>query len=131
MQDMQRQKIRHLILPVLITGLLAGSFNATASASKAGQREDSIWVGAYGSINNWRAVSQDELILWTGPKRAYLVKIWRPFRSLRHANAIGVTRFGGRITEFDQVIVGGQRLPIKTIQRLDAKVAKAMKYQRS
>lgn len=106
--------------------LSLGTFGGVAHASYA---DDSIWVGSYGSINNWRPVARDELILWASPKRAYLVKIWRPHHSLRFVHTIGVTRTAGRVTDFDQVIVDGQRVPIKSIERLDAQVAKGMKYR--
>ena len=114
----------------VFAGLLASSA-AFAPYANAVTSADSIWVGSYGSISNWRPVARDELILWNGFSQAYLVKIWRPAGSLRFANAIGVTRTAGRVTKFDAVLVRGERLPIKQIRRLDPDVARAMRYQGS
>ena len=95
------------------------------------RNENSIWVGSYGSISNWRAVARDELILWNGPSHAYLVKVWRSHAgALRNSEALGVSRTAGRITKFDSVFVRGQRLPIMAIRRIDPQVARAMHYRR-
>ena len=114
--------------PMVFAGLLASS-TAFAPSANAATNADSIWVGSYGSISNWRPVARDELILWNGFSQAYLVKVWRPAGSLRFANSIGVTRTAGRITKFDAVVVRGERLPIKQIQRLDPEVARDMRYR--
>ncbi|MDH3641181.1 MAG: DUF6491 family protein [Gammaproteobacteria bacterium] len=115
---------------IVIAGLLI-SCAVFASGADAVARTDSIWIGSYGSISNWRAVARDELVLWNGPSRAYLVKVWRPAGGLRFAETIGVTQTAGRITKFDSVLVRGQRLPIKQIRRLDPAVARSMRYRRS
>ena len=91
----------------------------------------SIWIGTYGRFSSWQAVDNDELILWASPSRPYLVKIWRPFTSLRFAHAIAVTNTVGRVTRFDSVIVDGQRLPIKSIEALDRETAKNIRQERS
>lgn len=114
--------------PMVFAGLLVSS-TAFAPSANAATNADSIWVGSYGSISNWRPVARDELILWNGFSQAYLVKVWRPAGSLRFANSIGVTRTAGRITKFDAVVVRGERLPIKQIQRLDPEVARDMRYR--
>ena len=114
--------------PMVFAGLLVSS-TAFAPSANAATNADSIWVGRYGSISNWRPVARDELILWNGFSQAYLVKVWRPAGSLRFANSIGVTRTAGRITKFDAVVVRGERLPIKQIQRLDPEVARDMRYR--
>ena len=118
----------------LVVFLLAG-FVVNAAFSPAAnavpRNENSIWVGSYGSISNWRPVARDELILWNGPSHAYLVKVWRPHAgALRSSEAIGISRTAGRITKFDSVFVHGQKLPIKFIQKIDPQVAKAMRYRR-
>ena len=114
--------------PMVFAGLLVSS-TAFAPSANAATNADSIWVGSYGSISNWRPVARDELILWNGFSQAYLVKVWRPAGSLRFANSIGETRTAGRITKFDAVVVRGERLPIKQIQRLDPEVARDMRYR--
>ena len=112
-------------LTIVSAVLLALSVPATATTEA--RAHQSIWLG--GGYSSWRAISRDELILWAGPSRPYLIKIWRPFRSLRFVNAIGITSTAGRVTKFEKVIVDGQRLPIKSITPLDRETAKNMHWQ--
>ena len=117
---------------VILSFSLLSAFAApalAASESNSGiARNDTIWLGGYGRLYDWRAVSRDEIILWASPSRPYLVKIWRPHTGLRNANYLGVTSTVGRITKFDNVIVGGQRLPIISIVALDRETAKSMRW---
>jgi len=116
----------------LLAALFAVSTPAIAvSSSKAEMKSsDSIWLPGGGRNYGWRAIAKDEVILWASPSRPYLVKIWRPISSLRFANSIGVTSTGGRVTKFDQVIVDGQRLPIRSIVALDKETAKSLRWQK-
>ena len=121
--------MKTLITPLLIGALLTTGIALTPNANAA-RSDHSIWVGSYGSISNWRAVARDQVILWNGPSRAYLVEVWRPTGgALRFSEAIGVTTTAGRVTKFDSILVRGQRLPIKQIQRIDPQLAKAMRYR--
>lgn len=115
---------------IVAVALLALSAPASATTSTEPKANQSIWLGGNSNFNSWRAVSRDELILWASPSRAYLIKIWRPFSSLRFANAIGVTTTGGRITRFERVLIDGERLPIKSIVALDRETAKNMRWNR-
>ncbi len=105
---------------------------AASSGTWALGNDDSIWVGTFGSnsLNGWRAVDRDALIVWASPSRPYLVRIAQPHVGLRFANNIGFSQTVGRITKFDDLYVRGYRVPIRSIQRLDPQVAKAMRYQR-
>lgn len=121
--------MKKYLFVVVFAGLIGG-FALSPDANAASRNENSIWIGSYGSISNWRAVARDELILWNGPSHAYLVKVWRPHAgSLRFSETIGVTRTAGRITKFDSIFVRGQKLPIKHIQRIDPQMAKSMRYR--
>lgn len=120
----KKRRVIPLSLAAFAATLTALSGSANAMDKAIGK--DSIWIGSFGRIDNFSVVDRDELILWASPNRPYLVEVSRPFRSLRFARAIGVTDTVGRITTFDQVIVDGQRLPIRSIQRLDRKTAKAL-----
>lgn len=123
---MKSQQFFTLLAGLLVFVAITSGANALSSTSN----EDSIRVGAYGSVSNWRAVARDQLIIWNGPSRAYLVKVWRPYaNSLRNSETIGITRTNGRITKFDSILVRGQKLPIKFIRRIDPQVAKAMRYR--
>ncbi len=116
------------VLPLLAAGLLATAGPASAH-NTARQLDDSIWVGSHGTFTNWRPVARDELVVWASPSRAYLVKIWRPFTSLRWVDTVGVTRTAGRVTVLDRVIVAGQSVPIKSIRRLDPSLARDMGWR--
>jgi len=126
-------KHRTLFLSLAIVAIsfaLAIPTTAAAKRAPSGARSDSIWIGGYGRLHSWRAVDRDELIIWASPSRAYLVKIWRPFSSLRFAHTIGVSSTAGRITKFDTVYVDGQRLPIVSIIALDRDYAKSNRWPR-
>lgn len=119
-----------IALSAALLAFAAPTFAATKAATET-VKSDSIWIGSYGRLHNWRAVGRDELIIWASPSRPYLLKIWRPFSSLRFAHTIGVTSTVGRITKFDYVIVDGQRLPIDSIVALDRDTAKSMRWTKS
>ncbi len=102
-----------------------------ASNDNDAKYNDSIWLPMNARLHNWRAVSQDEILIWSSPARPYLVRIWRPHRNIRTANAIGVTTTAGRLTTFDSIFVYGQYLPILSIERIDREVAKNMRYKKS
>lgn len=123
--------MKYLTTALAAAAILALSLPAQAAIDSTEPENQSIWIGSFGHFNNWHAVSRDELILWASPSRPYLVKIWRPFRGLRFANAIGVTSTAGRVTKFDSVIVNGQRRPIKSIVALTRDEAKALRYSKS
>jgi len=118
-------------LVTLFLAFLAVSTPAFAvSTSEAEVKSsDSIWLPGGDRNYSWRAVAKDEVLLWATPSRPYLVKIQRPFTNLRFANSIGVTSFGSRVTAFDQVIVDGRRLPIKSIVALDKETAKSLRWK--
>ena len=120
--------MKQLVLILIAGAMLAVTAQARAHADATPAASDSIWIGSFGRLHSWRAVSRDELIVWASPSRPDLVKMWRPFTSLRFANVIGVTSTVGRITKFDKVIVDGQRLPIKSIVALDRETAKSMRW---
>ena len=109
---------------------LATPLHAAPQSGSEYKANQSIWLGSGGRISNWRPISRDELIIWASPSKPYLVKIWRPFTSLRFVQAIGVTSTTGHVTKFDSVIVDGQRLPIKSIVALDRETAKELRWER-
>ncbi len=113
---------------LLTAGTLALAAPDTAQARTTEIGDQSIWIGTYGRLHSWRAVSRDELIIWAMPSKPYLVRIWRPATGLRFAERIGVSSTAGRITKFDSVFVNGYRAPIKSIEALDKEVARAMTW---
>ncbi len=122
--------MKFLTSTFVTVALLAFSVPAPAATSTELKANQSIPLGGRGNFNSWRAVGRDELILWASPSKPYLIKIWRPFTSLRFVNTIGVTTTGGRVTKFEKVIIDGQRLPIKSIVALDRETAKILRWSR-
>ncbi len=122
--------MKFLTSTFVAVALLAFSAPTPAATSTELKANQSIPLGGRGNFNSWRAVGRDELILWASPSKPYLIKIWRPFTSLRFVNAIGVTTTGGCVTKFEKVIIDGQRLPIKSIVALDRETAKILRWSR-
>lgn len=120
-----------MIVAMLAT-LIAVSSPAFAHSKSHAEfrRSDSMRLSGGNRLHNWRAVGRDELVIWASPSRAYLVKIWRPFTSLRFAHYIGVTSTAGRVTKFDRVIVNGERLPIRSIVALDREYARDLRWRK-
>lgn len=108
--------------------LTLSTATSTAATSKINTNE-SIWLGGSNGSADWRAVGRDELIIWSSRNKSYLVKIWRPYRSLKFVNTIGFQTTANRLTTFDSIFIDGQRLPIKSIIALDPNIAKEMRYQ--
>lgn len=120
--------MRNLTLSIVAAGLVGFSVPVTASTGENITENQSIRIG--GHISGWRAVSRDEVIVWATPSRPYLIKMHHRFVGLRFADTIGVTTSAGRVTKFDNIIVDGQRLPIKSIKALDRKTAKDLRWSR-
>jgi len=102
---------------------------ATTKAETGNRANDTIWLGHGRGFADWRPVARDELIIWASRSKPYLVKIWKPYTSLRFAQTIGFSSFGGRVTHFDSIYVEGQRLPIKSIVALDKDAARQLRWE--
>ena len=100
-----------------------------AARTEATVKSESIWIGSFGRLHSWRAISRDEIIVWASPSRPYLIRLSHRNPNLRFAHAIGVTSHTGRITKFESVIVDGWRTPIKTIIALDRETAKSLRWK--
>jgi hypothetical protein len=72
-------------------------------------------------LDGWSAVSKDELVVWTGSNKAYLLDVDGFCPDLQFANTIGVTSTGSTVDKFEKVIVGRDRCFIKSIRPLDVK----------
>jgi len=77
------------------------------------------WLGRYDS---WQPIGTNELVVWTTPAQAYLIKVAPPCESLEFTNRIGLTSTGNTVSaRFDFVTVGGNRwrCPIQEIRPID------------
>jgi hypothetical protein len=76
------------------------------------------WLGRYDS---WQPIGPNELVVWTTPFQAYLIKVQQPCDNLQFANRIGLTSTANTVSSrFDFVKVGHHwRCPIQEIRPID------------
>ena len=80
--------------------------------------EQFTWLGRYDS---WQSIGTNELVVWTTPFQAYLIKVAPPCDNLEFAHRIGLTSTANTVSaRFDFVKVGRQwRCPIQEIRPVD------------
>ena len=109
------------------TVLAATLFAGCASAPKldytdyAGEPVKSFYMP---SFDGWTAVSKDQVVVWSGFNKAYLLTIAGYCPDLQYANAIAVTSTANTVDKFEKVIVGKDRCMIQEIRPLDTKQLK-------
>jgi Family of unknown function (DUF6491) len=75
-----------------------------------------------GGFSGWRSLDRDQLVVWTGINKAYLLRIATPCEDPRFVNTIGVdARGGSQVSTFDSIIVGDDRCRILEIREVDYK----------
>jgi hypothetical protein len=76
-----------------------------------------------GHYDSWQPIGTNELVVWTTPFQAYLIKVAPPCNNLQFANRIGLTSTANTVSaRFDFVRVGRQwRCPIQEIRPVDYK----------
>jgi len=77
------------------------------------------------NFDGWSVVSKDQLVVWAGLNKAYLLKIEGYCPDLQFANAIAVTSTGNTVDKFEKVLVGRDRCLINEIRPIDVKQMKA------
>jgi len=114
---------KSLVVTALVAGLLAGC----ASGPKlnyveyAGEPVKSFYMN---DLDGWNAISRDQLVVWTGFNKAYLLKIAGYCTDLQFVNAIAITSTGSTVDKFEKVLVGRDRCLIDEIRPLDTKQLK-------
>ena len=74
------------------------------------------WLGRFDS---WQSVSRSELVVFTTPWDAYLLKLWPPCDT-RFAQTIALTSTGSQVyAHLDAVTVDGNRCPIEEMRPVD------------
>jgi hypothetical protein len=76
-------------------------------------------------LDGWTPVSRNQLVVWSGPNEAYLIKVWDNCRDLMFANGVGITSTTRTISKFEKVRVGRDTCPIDEIRPIDVKQLKA------
>jgi Family of unknown function (DUF6491) len=77
-----------------------------------------------GNFDGWTAVSKDEVVVWSGINKAYMLKLTGYCPDLQFANAIAVTSTASTVDKFEKVIVGRDRCFIQEIRPVDVKQMK-------
>ena len=76
------------------------------------------------NFDGWTPVSKDEVVVWSGINKAYLLKLTGYCPDLQFANAIAVTSTANTVDKFEKVIVGRDRCFIQEIRPVDVKQMK-------
>src|SRR6478735_12656772 len=76
------------------------------------------------NFDGWTVISKDQLVIWSGMNKAYLLTVTGYCPDLQHVNAIAVTSTGNTVDRFEKVIVGKDRCFINEIRPLDTKQMK-------
>jgi hypothetical protein len=77
------------------------------------------------NFDGWAPVSKDELVVWSGINKAYMLKVTGYCPDLQFAHAIAVTSTANTVDKFEKVIVGRDRCFIQEIRPVDVKQMKA------
>ena len=88
----------------------------------AGQPVKSFYLD---NTDGWHAVSKDQLVVWSGVNKAYLLSVTGYCPDLEFANTIAITSTGHTVDKFEKVIVGRDRCFINEIRPIDVKQMKA------
>jgi hypothetical protein len=105
------------------------ALNARFHAYAGAPVDQFTWLGRY---DGWESIGHDELVLWTTPFDAYLIRVVPPCIDLPFANVIGLTSTTRTVSQrFDFVLVhhAGEgrghfsefRCPIAEIRPVDYK----------
>jgi len=119
-----------LVATVVAAALLAGCastlkmFNAPKLDYReyAGEPVKSFYMNDF---DGWSAVSKDQLVVWSGINKAYLLTVTGYCPDLQFANVIAVTSTAHTVDKFEKVIVGRDRCFIKEIRPVDTQRMKA------
>ena len=109
---------------LLVAALLAGCATKGPQLSYpeyAGEPVKSFYMS---NFDGWSVVSKDQLVVWSGMNKAYLLTVTGYCPDLQFANAIAVTSTGNTVDKFEKVIVGKDRCMISEIRPIDTKQMK-------
>ncbi len=114
-----------------IAGLLLGGCASTLAHINAPKLDYREYAGEpvksfdLYRFDGWSAVSKDQLVVWSGFDKAYLIKVTGYCPDLQYATAIGVTSTANQVDKFEKVIVGRDKCLINEIRPVDTKQMKA------
>jgi len=114
-----------------VSALAAAALLAGCASLKKSQLDYHEYTGEpvksfyMSNFDGWAPVSKDELVVWAGINKAYLLKVTGYCPDLQFANAIAVTSTANTVDKFEKVIVGKDRCFIQEIRPVDVKQMKA------
>ncbi len=104
------------MMQIWMLGALALATPATPPAATEPPREARIPFVNFGSVRNFRPVSDDVVYLQDRQRNWYRAQLFGPCFNIRSALRIGVdTRPGGTLDRTSSFIVDGQRCPIESL----------------
>ncbi len=78
------------------------------------------------SVYDWQAPDPNHVVVWTSPAEAYLLTLFGACFGLDSVQTILLSGDGGTVRAGGAaVMVGAERCPIQTVERLDARAMKA------
>ena len=77
------------------------------------------------NFDGWTVVSKDQVVIWSGMNKAYLLNVTGYCPDLMYVNAIGLTSTANTVDKFEKVLVGKDQCFIKEIRPVDTKQMKA------
>ncbi len=108
-----------VVAAALLTGCATGP--KLNYSEYAGEPVKSFYMS---NFDGWSAVSRDQVVVWAGMNKAYLLSIDGYCPDLQFANTIAVTSTANTVDKFEKVIVGRDRCLIREIRPLDVKQMK-------
>lgn len=113
-----------LVTTALIATLLAGCATnpKLEYTDYVGEPVKSFYLD---NFDGWTPVSKDQLVVWTGINKAYLLTVTGYCPDLKFANTVAVTSTANTVDKFEKVLVGRDRCFIKEIRPVDTKQMKA------
>jgi hypothetical protein len=114
-------------IALLVSALAAATLAGCASSAKLDYREyagEPIKSFYMTDFDGWSPVSDNQLVVWTGINKAYLLSVKGYCPDLKFANAVAVTATANTVDKFEKVIVGKDRCFIDEIRPIDTKQMK-------
>src|SRR5688572_33038391 len=108
-----------VVAAALLTGCATGP--KLNYSEYAGEPVKSFYMSDF---DGWSAVSKDQVVVWAGINKAYLLSISGYCPDLQFANTIAVTSTANTVDRFEKVLVGRDKCLIREIRPIDVKQMK-------
>lgn len=125
--------IRSMLLAILLAGAgLVGCASpgprermAARLAQVEAHAGDPVESFRFWQLDRWESLGRAELLVWTRPNEAWLLRVDEPCRDLEYANTLALSSSVGRVhRRFDAVLFEHQRCRIAEIRPVDGRALK-------